>query len=90
MKPLVYFNDFKPYDNNHVIVENNRLQEIFNEIYNAGFEDGKGGSYYYSTPKVYPNMVLGKEVLDDNFRLKPLGSIYGATSIDDSNVGKFK
>lgn len=41
MKPLVYFNDFKPYDDNHVIVENKRLQEIFEEIYNAGFADGK-------------------------------------------------
>ena len=41
MKPLVYFDDFKPYDDNHVIVENKRLQEIFKEIYNSGFTDGK-------------------------------------------------
>ena len=41
MKPLVYFNDFKPYDDDYVMVENKRLQEIFNEIYDAGFDDGK-------------------------------------------------
>ena len=41
MKPLVYFKDFKPYDDNHVIVGSERLQEIFEEIYNAGFADGK-------------------------------------------------
>ena len=56
MKPLVYFNDFKPYDNNHVIVENNRLQEIFEEIYNAGFTDGKRDRLpvWANTPFVNP------------------------------------
>lgn len=41
MKPLVYFNDFEPHDETHVIVENKRLQEIFEEIYDAGYADGK-------------------------------------------------
>lgn len=41
MKPLVYFKDFKPYDDNHVIVRSERLQKIFEEIYNAGFADGR-------------------------------------------------
>ena len=56
MKPLVYFDDFKPYDDNHVIVENRRLQEIFEEIYNSGFTDGKRdlSSVWVNTPFVNP------------------------------------
>lgn len=56
MKPLVYFEDFKPYDDNHVIVETKRLQEIFEEIYNSGFTDGKRdrSPVWSNTPFVNP------------------------------------
>lgn len=42
MKPLVYF-DFEEYDgdNNLVLVDKKRLQEILEEVYSAGFDDGK-------------------------------------------------
>lgn len=56
MKPLIYFKDFKPYDDNYVIVESKRLQEIFEEIYNAGFTDGKKDRLpvWANTPFVNP------------------------------------
>ena len=45
MKPLVYF-DFEEYDNdkNLVLVDKKRLQEILEEVYSAGFTDGKGSN----------------------------------------------
>lgn len=45
MKPLVYF-DFEKYDgdNNLVLVDKKRLQEILEEVYNAGFTDGNKSS----------------------------------------------
>lgn len=41
MKPLVYY-DFKEFDAdpNFVLVDKKRLQEILEEVYNAGFSDG--------------------------------------------------
>lgn len=47
MKPLVFY-DFEPAvndPNNSITIKKNRLEEIFQEIYNAGFEDG----YNYKT-----------------------------------------
>ncbi len=55
MKPLVYF-DFEEYDNdkNLVLVEKKRLQEILEEVYNAGFVDGNKGNQTINTaPYVY-------------------------------------
>ena len=45
MKPLVYF-DFEEYDgdNNLVLIDKKRLQEILEEVYNAGFADGNKSS----------------------------------------------
>jgi len=42
MKPLVYF-DFEEFDvdPNLVLIDKKRLQEILEEVYNAGFDDGK-------------------------------------------------
>lgn len=43
MKPLVFY-DFEPAvndPNNSITIKKHRLEEIFQEIYNAGFEDGK-------------------------------------------------
>ena len=43
MKPLVFY-DFEPAvndPNNSITIKKNRLEEIFQEIYNAGFEDGQ-------------------------------------------------
>lgn len=55
MKPLVYF-DFKEFDvdPNLVLIDKKRLQEILEEVYNAGFADGnKGNQTITSTPFVY-------------------------------------
>lgn len=55
MKPLVYF-DFAEYDSdkNLVLVEKKRLQEILEEVYNAGFADGNNGKQTIATtPYVY-------------------------------------
>lgn len=42
MKPLVYF-DFQKYENdgNFVIIDKERLKEILEEVYQAGYEDGQ-------------------------------------------------
>lgn len=43
MKPLIYY-DFKPDvndQNNSVTIKKHRLEEILQEVYNAGVEDGK-------------------------------------------------
>ena len=60
MKPLVYF-DFEEYDNdkNLVLVEKKRLQEILEEVYNAGFADGNNGKQTITTtPYVYRGDTL--------------------------------
>lgn len=40
MKPLVYF-DFVEMENNKVMVDKERLREILDEIYQAGYTDGQ-------------------------------------------------
>ena len=40
MKPLVYF-DFVETENNKVMVDKDRLREILDEIYRAGYTDGQ-------------------------------------------------
>lgn len=54
MKPLVFY-DFTPAvndQNNSVTIKKHRLEEIFQEIYNAGVEDGKKGkTIWTSTPR---------------------------------------
>lgn len=40
MKPLVYF-DFVEMENNKVMVDKERLKKILDEVYQAGYEDGK-------------------------------------------------
>lgn len=53
MKPLVYY-DFEPAvndPNNSVTIKKHRLEEILQEVYNAGVEDGKKGkTIWMSTP----------------------------------------
>lgn len=41
MKPVVYF-DFEEYkyDNDKIIITKDRLKEILNEVYQAGYTDG--------------------------------------------------
>lgn len=56
MKALVYFDEFKECkeNKNKVTVDKKRLQEIFNEIYNAGYADGvnkKDSSLTWTMPK---------------------------------------
>lgn len=40
MKPLVYF-DFVEVENNKLTVDKDRLREILDEIYRAGYTDGQ-------------------------------------------------
>ena len=40
MKPLVYF-DFVEVENNKLMVDKDRLREIIDEIYRAGYTDGQ-------------------------------------------------
>lgn len=41
MKPLVYFDFEEHVDSNYVVVKKTRLKEIFDEVYQAGYEDGR-------------------------------------------------
>ena len=54
MKPLVYY-DFEPAvndQNNSVTIKKHRLEEILQEVYNAGVEDGKKDKVTWtSTPR---------------------------------------
>lgn len=61
MKPIVHFDLKECDDKKCVIVEKDRLKEILNEVYQAGYEDGiKNKEYgypitttpWYSTTKV--------------------------------------
>lgn len=55
MKPLVYF-DFEEFDvdPNLVLINKKRLQEILEEVYNAGFTDGsKANQTITATPFTY-------------------------------------
>lgn len=45
MKPLVYF-DFVETENNKVMVDKERLRKILDEVYQAGYDDGR------NTPKI--------------------------------------
>lgn len=54
MKPLVFY-DFEPAvndPNNSVTIKKHRLEEILQEVYNAGVEDGK--NYKQSLPSWTP------------------------------------
>lgn len=46
MKPLVYF-DFVEVENNKLTVDKDRLREILDEIYYAGYRDGQERSKDY-------------------------------------------
>lgn len=54
MKPLVFY-DFEPAvndPNNSITIKKHRLEEILQEVYNAGFEDGKKDkTIWTSTPR---------------------------------------
>ena len=56
MKPLVFY-DFTPAindQNNSVTIKKHRLEEILQEVYDAGVEDGKKDIVTWtSTPRTY-------------------------------------
>lgn len=64
MKPIVYF-DFKECndDKNSIIVAKDRLKEILNEVYQAGYEDGiKNKTTITTTPWNWrDNIYCGNE-----------------------------
>lgn len=89
MKPLVYFKDFKPYDDNHVIVGSERLQEIFEEIYNAGFADGKRdrSPVWANTPFVDPITTPIKTAKELTTGVEPINIKY-CSAMDTSCESK--
>ena len=48
MKPLVYF-DFKEINDGEVIINKKRLEEILEEVYQAGYSDGSNCKPYITT-----------------------------------------
>ena len=62
MKALVYFDEFKECkeNKNKVTVDKKKLQEFFDEIYNAGYVDGankKDSSLTWTMPKTTLNEI---------------------------------
>ena len=49
MKPLVYY-DFRKDDDRNIIISENKLNKIINDIYNAGYNDGKKDNIYICKP----------------------------------------
>ena len=62
MKPLVYF-DFVEVENNKVMVDKDRLREILDEIYRAGYTDGQNASLQrlptWNSREFEPNKLNG-------------------------------
>lgn len=50
MKPAVYF-DFEDIGNDQVSIDKKRLKEILDEVYQAGYDDGKNSQ---TIPKLLP------------------------------------
>ena len=48
MKPLVYF-DFKEINDGEVVINKKRLEEILEEVYQAGYTDGNNCRPYITT-----------------------------------------
>ena len=48
MKPLVYY-DFKEINDGEVSISKSRLEEILNEVYQAGYTDGSNNKSYITT-----------------------------------------
>lgn len=48
MKPLVYF-DFKEINDREVVINKKRLEEILEEVYQAGYTDGNNYRPYITT-----------------------------------------
>lgn len=48
MKPLVYY-DFKEINDEEVSINKNKLEEILNEVYQAGYTDGNNSKSYITT-----------------------------------------
>lgn len=60
MKPVVYF-DFEDIGNDQVSIDKKRLKEILDEVYQAGYDDGKNfNSVHWTSPfpsnPITPNM----------------------------------
>ena len=45
MKPLVYY-DFRKDDNGNILIPEERLNQIINDVYNAGYNDGRKDNIY--------------------------------------------
>lgn len=56
MKPIVYF-DFEDIGDEKVSVDKKRLKEILDEVYQAGYDDGKNSNGVHWTPPVPSNPV---------------------------------
>lgn len=56
MKPVVYF-DFEDIGDGKVSIDKKRLKEILDEVYQAGYDDGKNSNDVHWTPPVPSNPV---------------------------------
>lgn len=45
MKPLVYY-DFRKDDSGNIIIPEKQLNQIINDVYNAGYNDGRKDNIY--------------------------------------------
>ena len=53
MKPLIYY-DFRKDDNGNIIIPEERLNQIINDVYNAGCADGNKNNIYVAPNRLNP------------------------------------
>lgn len=78
MKPIVFY-DFYLMDNNKVTIEKEKLDKLLEDVYNAGFKDGKRGYSYPSwNPPKYEEW---NPTCNSNVKRDPInGSLYMKTT----------
>lgn len=77
MKPIVFY-DFYLMDNNKVTIEKEKLDKLLEDVYNAGFEDGRRESRSWITnPPKYGEWAI---TCDSNIKRNPInGSLTNQT-----------
>lgn len=82
MKPIVFY-DFYSVGKDRIEIERDKFEKLLNNVYNAGFEDGKRDSHLY-----FPNPPRNGELeitCGSNVKKDPInGSLHmGATKVFD-------
>lgn len=87
MKPLIYFDFEECRDKDSVIIRKCRLEEVLNEVYQAGYEDG---SRRYPIP-TYPYIsTINNKLKSNSDDLGKRSNIKITCNADESVVSNWK